>query len=252
MAAIRAAHELGGYEPPQQTYPLVRQTARGFTKLTEPLAQRLRRAPLTVDAALRITRFGLHALEQGRHDDAVAAAALVFGFCFFARASTVCQQQLCHVTVSGSDAGMRVRLSTEKGKQGPERDQPFQRVQLPGSWPQPYDLLAATYSLAVQRSDTYWFGGSAPLPYDTLREWWSSVPAAAGCSPPQGYQWLPHSARSGGASAAIQAGVPDTAVQARGGWLSSRAMQGYIFTVLRHPADFLFFGFLSQSVRPYE
>lgn len=252
MAAIKAAHELAGFVPPQDASPLVKQSARGFSKATERNTKRLRRAPLTTDAALLITRYGLRALEQQRYNEAFAAAALVFGFCFFARASTVCQQQLCHVSVSEGSAGMRVRLSSEKGKQGPERDQPFMRVQLSAPWPHPYDLLAATYSVAAARNDLYWFGGKAPLAYDTLREWWRSVPAAAGCSPPAGYQWLPHSARSGGASAAIQAGVPDIAVQARGGWLSSRAMQGYIFSVVRHPADYLFFGFLSPLVRPYE
>jgi integrase len=250
LAAIRTAHDLAGFEAPQQ-HPLVAQVARGFARATDGQSRRLNRVPLTTAAAVAITAYGLSAFERGRLRDGVAAAALIFAFVFFARPATVRHQRVAHVSVRAGE--LRVRLSHEKGKLGPLRDQQFVQLQAQQTCPNPFLLLAKALAVARTSGAEYWFGGSEPLPYATLREWWEAVPAAAGCAPPPvPGRWLPHSGRSGGASAALQAGAPDTVVQQRGGWKSSRAMLGYVYAVSRHPADHVFLGYLSPLVQPYQ
>ena len=239
-AAIRAAHLLNGLTPPAEEQPVIQQQIRGFQRLTESRAHKLQRVPFTTEAAVKVTQYGLVALLKGDEQAALAAAAIIFQFVFLVRSVTACNQQIRHINVEAGRV-MRVRLSLEKGKAAASRTLLFSPPQSQ-FYPDPFELLTGAVEIAARRGHIYWFGGEQPLSKYALSTWWREVPRAAGCSEPSEGRWMSHSARSGGASAALNAGIQDSVVQQRGGWKSSRAMLGYVYEVQRHPADRLFFG----------
>lgn len=249
-AAIRRAHELAGYAPPQEQ-PIVALAVRAYQRLTDQVVGRLGRAPIDTGAVCSIVRLGAHAVSGNDWETARAAAAIVFQFVFFARSITTREQLMQHVQLDALQ--MRIMLTREKGKRPAWRTLLFTRVEIAGcDYEHPFDFLAAVLRHQLLTGAKFCFGvHQQAVTKEQLSQWWRQIPAAAGCTPPTLGRWTPHSGRSGGASAAIQAGAPSAAVQQRGGWLSQQQMHGYVHSVTRHPADFLFFGYLSPLVRPY-
>ena len=249
-AAIRRAHELAGFAAPQEQ-PVVSLAIRAYQRLTDTELTRLNRVPIDTAAVCSIVQYGASAARQGDWQKAIAAAAIVFQFVFFARSVTTRAQLMRHVQLEAQY--IRVTLTREKGKRPAWRSLLFTRTVVDGlTQEHPFDFLLTVLRHQLARAAQFAFSyGQQAVSSHTLSQWWRDLPAAAGCSMPAVGRWTPHSGRSGGASAAIQAGAPSAAVQQRGGWQSAQQMHGYVHSVARHPADFLFFGHLSPLVRPF-
>jgi hypothetical protein len=169
-------------------------------------------------------RCGAAALRQSRFELAAAAACVVFQFVFFARAASVGHQRLAEVAVERDT--ILVRLSHEKNRTPGERTQLFQRAVPNLAW----DFLAEFIAWRLSYGTGYLLANEL-WPYRRVRDAWTVVGQELAWRAPGGGRFSTHSARSGGASAALMAGVPEIIVQRRGGWRSPSSMMQYVFPV---------------------
>lgn len=103
--------------------------------------------------------------------------------------------------------------------------------------------------LARSRGWKFLFAPWKQLSYSQIARKWQKALDVAAISVPHG-QLLPHSARSGGASAAVAMGVPTVAIAQRGGWRSLASVISYTYPVTRVAGDTLFFGDLQPTIIP--
>jgi hypothetical protein len=145
--------------------------------------------------------------------------------------------------VSASDVS--IRISAEKGRIGEKRLFSWPRAEIHDSAdPHPADLIVrvAEHQRLLQSEFIFATNGRR-WSYGDYRALYAGALRKAGVSAVAG-RLLPHSARSGGASAAIRLGVPELLVQQLGGWRSRDSMLAYVVAVQHHPAAYYYFGHL--------
>mgnify|MGYP003887725775 CR=1 FL=1 len=249
VAAVVKVHEWMALPSPLAD-PVVRAAVRGFQRITRPRTVRLDRVPLLLRDMRQIVAAGLKAVRDGRWPVAEACAAVLWQFIFFARASTLVAQRLDGVEFSQNV--LVVRLSYEKGDAEPGRRVSFGCAKV-HSWladePHPFFLLRTWIEWRKSRGGVYLLSGPRRQ-HEYVSQLWRVACEAAAVQPVSG-RYLPHSARSGGASAAAAAGVSDTVLQVRGGWRSAGTLRSYVYEVSRHKADILYFGELAPTVVPF-
>lgn len=245
-AALRKTHIWRGYPPPQSN-PVVADLFAGYQKLTQVGVQRLRRVPLLVPDALRLAIGADAALRSGDLLTARDSVLIIFQFFTFARASTVAQQRLSDVALNRSRISLR--LGHEKNWLATNRVITLRRTTTEEHTVHPWDVLARYIQAVSEREWKYLFAVHTRLAYNQVAHCWRRALARAQIEPDSGVL-LPHSARSGGASAAAALGAPTVAIAQRGGWRSVNSVISYVHPVTRVAGDTLFFGDLQPTATP--
>lgn len=247
VAAIHKVHDLVGAASPTDE-PLVRAAIAGFKRCTASASVKLVRRPLRVDDAYKLVLVGLRAAAAGDWRTMRACAVVIFQFIFFARARTAAAQLVQHVHCD--DAGLRVTLSLEKGKDAASRTLEFPNREYPGlGGNPPFRLLQLWVQHQRRLAVTWLFGDPADrVPSRAIvDDSWRLALRKAGIAQEE-RAYLPHSARSGGASAALALGASTLVVAQRGGWLSTDSAVSYVYPVHRSLYDVWFFGFMVSGV----
>jgi len=249
--AITKLHEWMSLKSPMDD-PVVRAAVRGFQRVTRDLGTKLNRIPLLIRDAQLIVRAGLGAAQLGRWSVVEACAAVIWQLVFFARASTLLAQRLDDIELTSTR--LDVCLSYEKGDAMPGRRVSFACARVP-KWlrnePHPFFLLQQWVQWRKMGKGAFLLSGERKVLHSEASRLWEIALTEAAVKPPLGGRYLPHSARSGGASAAAAAGVADSVLQVRGGWRSAATLRSYVHEVARHPADVLYFGELAPTVVPF-
>ena len=241
--AIRKVHEWAGVACPLDN-AVVKAAVVGFQRSTKGRAVKLDRVPLLLGHAQAVVTTGLQAVKQGAWSVVEYCAVVIWQFVFFWRASSLVQQRLEGVELG--DKVIDVLVSFEKVGSLAGRRVSFVRLAPAGmeSVPHPFDLLAAWIRRRLRSGDKLLLTSPS---YEYVVECWSNAVALTGIVAPLRGRYLPHSGRSGGASAASAAGAPDTVLMVRGGWQSAATLRSYVVETRRHMYDVLYFGFLTPA-----
>lgn len=272
LAAVNDAHRAGGFEPPAQGAVLhaMRRGAEHRRAVEEPGSIKDARLPFPAAAALKalqaldvFARFPAAALAI---DPAVVRSLLyvALGFQLMARADTDVGLKRDDVVISAD--GLGIRLRNEKGK----RHLPTRRILHLRQQDAPLLCAAATtwarvrtaaFAAAQARSlappppnASYWLlpGERLSSPSATCGAWLKAACAYLRVQAPMGGVYLPHSLRSGPASACNAIGVALPSIRHWGGWArSSAVVNDYIDpTVRADAAAYIFFGWMLPAPPP--
>ena len=230
MNALSWAHQLAVVEDPTD-HPLVKQVLAGAKRMlahktckkepiTPDILQKLYDMFVTRDADLSIIR---------------TMAICLLGFAGFFRFSELATLKECDITIYES----HIEVFVESSKTDQFREGAWVPIARTGSDICPVSMMERYFHLADINRDAKKFlfrgltqtrGGYRLRPsdwisYSRVRELLLDKLKAVGLDPKQ---FGLHSLRSGGASAAANAGVPDRWFKRHGRWLSENAKDGYI------------------------
>ena len=227
--SVSWVHQLAGY-PAMSESPFVRIVLDGLQrKLAKP---KVRKEPVTTDMMSTLVKsLG----DVPSLTDVQLVAACLLAFSAFLHYDELAKLRYCDVTFS--PLRMAVHIASSKTDQYRHGDNIL--VARTGSATCPVDMLERYYTMAAlsTQSKLHLFWGivvtkngeclrsQGSLSYTRLRELFLSKLSQLGFDPKQ---FGLHSLRSGGASAAANAGVPDRLFKRHGCWRSESAKDGYI------------------------
>ena len=195
-----------------------------------------KKKPITVAHLHQLYR--LLILDSNTLSDQRTMVVCLLGFCGFMRYSEICNLQRSDIYFEST----YVKLFIEKSKTDIYREGNWIYLSKSGSVLCPVENLTAYLRLAKvhQRSDEYVFRAitvfkklqveelrhtNRPLSYSRMRDILLDSLAKIGLDPKL---FGLHSLRSGGATSAANAGVPDRLFKRHGRWRSDRAKDGYV------------------------
>ena len=225
--AVSWVHKLAGLGT-ITTSPFVRAVQEGLTrKLAKPVRKK---EPVTVEMLSAIAQASSDSLTDLR-----LLAMAMLAFSAFLRCDELIKLRCCDITFNGESMSMRL----PKNKTDQYRDGAVMLVARTGSSTCPVSIMEKYFSKAelTQDAPTYVFRGivhtktgerlqrSGHLSYTRVRELVKQKLAGIGYDVTKIGM---HSFRSGGATAAANAGVPDRLFKRHGRWHSESAKDGYV------------------------
>ena len=226
-SAVSWAHEKAGLEDPNQS-SIAQQVLKGARRI---LAQPCKKKdPITSEEVKKVVRHWI--TPQATMADVQAVTLIVLGFASFLRWDELSRLQRHHIVVQDTHAAIFV--ASRKNDTLHEGHWVF--VARTGSPSCPVQLLEQFFCMAQHTPDQRLFGKigikakqqvlrDEPMSYSRARELLRQYLAGAGIN---ASNYSLHSLRSGGASAAANAGIADRLFKRHGGWKSEAAKNGYV------------------------
>lgn len=251
ISAINQAHEDLGYARPGLDLEKVRRAFGALEAREQRDEDRDVRVPVPADVIYDIAVMAVNTPDRAMLR---ACAAVVLGFCWFARPDSGVKLQRKHVTF-----GLRGVTLNFYGKTVPVHTScPIHRDSTQRFDPEGLVLsvLRRWHKTSAQwqtRDSPYW---CLPSDMDAQRSaavtsWLRIACDAVHAAPPAGEKWTGQSLRSGGASASLSIGVDMFFIMKHGHWKTHAAVQRYLkFLVQPTDAAYLFFGWMLPPLRP--
>ncbi|KAK3099168.1 hypothetical protein FSP39_000438, partial [Pinctada imbricata] len=229
--AITWAHQIAGEDNPCETF-MVKSVVEGAKRqLSKPVDKK---DPVTPEMLLHLVkRFGL---SSNLYDKRIVTMCLV-GYAGFLRFSEIVNIKACDLNFSDE----YVSIFIEKSKTDKYREGRWVIIAKSDQITCPVNMLKTYISLAniclgddififrqmnfCKSTHTYKLRSSGQLSYTRVRELFLEKMSLLGYD---GLNLGLHSLRSGGATAAANAGVPDRLFKKHGRWASDKAKDGYV------------------------